>query len=369
MMVALESTKLFCGLSPAEIQSLLKVVQIQTFPVGKTIFKEGDAGDGLYIVRSGLVQISAVVSDGDRRILSRLGPGEFFGEMAVVDNEPRSATVMTDQETIVYFVPREEMLRVLESSPKLAVNLVREFSMRLREFNRQFIHEVLQAERLTLVGRFTRSIVHDFKNPLNVIGLAADLAGMDNASADMRRVARSRIRKQVERLSNMINELLDFTRGSQAAVILAETDFAELVEHVVDDLRQQLDQNSVTVECENQPPDITILCDPARLMHLFSNLAHNAVDAMPNGGKIILRFILNEKEVVTEVEDTGTGVPAEVLPRLFEPFMTHGKIQGTGLGLSICKRIIEDHRGRIAARSEPNRGAVFSFTLPFQRRR
>jgi signal transduction histidine kinase len=368
LMVALESSKLFSGLPPAELQMLLQAVRVLTFPAGTIVFKEGDEGNGLYLVKTGLVQVSALVNQGDRRILSRLGPGEFFGEMAVVDNEPRSATVTADVETVVYFIPRADMLRILESSPTLAINLVREFSMRLREFNRQYIHEVLQAERLTLVGRFTRSIVHDFKNPLNVIGLAADLAGMETASTEMRRMARTRIRKQVDRLSNMINELLDFTRGSDGAVILAETDFATFIAHVLDELRQELDQNSIAIVCENEPPSVRVLCDPTRLMHLFSNLIHNAVDAMPNGGKIKLRFSIDGCEVTTEMEDTGPGIPSEIIPRLFEPFATFGKAQGTGLGLSICKKIIEDHRGKIAARNQPNRGAVFMFTLPFQRR-
>lgn len=367
-MVTLESSKLFSGLPPADLDLLSKSVQELTFPAGKVIFTEGDNGDGLYVVRQGRVQVSALVTENDRRILSRIGPGDFFGEMAVVDNEPRSATVTTEERTIVYFIPRPVMVRVLQSSPRLAVNLVREFSMRLREFNRQYIHEVLQAERLTLVGRFTRSIVHDFKNPLNVIGLAADLAGMENATPEMRRMAGNRIRKQVDRLSNMINELLDFTRGAQSAVILAETDFAHLIHHVLDELRQELDGNSVAIECETEPPSLTILCEPSRLMHLFANLTHNAVDAMPEGGKITLRFTVTDKEVVTEMEDTGPGLPPEVLPRLFEPFVTFGKLQGTGLGLSICKRIVEDHKGSIQARNEPGRGAVFTIALPLPRK-
>lgn len=72
----------------------------------------------------------------------------------------------------------------------------------------------------------------------------------------------------------------------------------------------------------------------------------------------------DERPIATEIEDTGPGIAPEVAARLFEPFATHGKTHGTGLGLSICKRIIEDHRGRLHTRTEPGRGAIFSFALP-----
>src|SRR5206468_8201789 len=104
--------------------------------------------------------------------------------------------------------------------------------------------------------------------------------------------------------------------------------------------------------------------NPKRLRRVFLNLANNAMDAMPNGGKIILRFKPEANEVITEVEDMGPGIAPEVADKLFEVFATHGKAHGTGLGLSICKRIVEDHHGWITARNEPGRGAVFSFGLP-----
>ena len=95
---------------------------------------------------------------------------------------------------------------------------------------------------------------------------------------------------------------------------------------------------------------------------------HNAMDAMPEGGKILLRIVPQDNEVVTEIEDTGTGIAPAIADQLFEAFATHGKAHGTGLGLSICKRIIEDHHGWISARNQVGRGAVFTFGLPLPKR-
>jgi signal transduction histidine kinase len=363
--VPLEANRLCRGLAPAEIQALMRIAQLRVFPAGEAVFKQGDQGDGVYFVTSGLVQISTLVGESERRVLTRFEPGDYFGEMAVVDNEPRSATASAERDSQLYFVASKDMLDMMRACPQIGLNLVREFSHRMREFNRQYVQEVLQAERLTLVGRFARSIVHDFKNPLNIIGLSAEMAAMDIATPAMRQSAKTRIRKQVDRLSNMISELLEFTRGSQTSAVLTETKYAQFLQPLIEELRGEVSIKSVTIELDGEPPNVTLLLDPARLTNVFYNLVHNAVDAMmPLGGKVFLRFRLTETEVLTEVEDTGKGIAPEIAGRLFEAFATYGKAQGTGLGLSICRRIIQDHGGRIQVRSEPGRGAIFSFTLP-----
>jgi len=363
-MVSLKTSKLFGGTLADELPPLEQSARLQTYKAGRNIFQEGDPGDGLYVIVDGKVQISCLVGQDQRRVLSRLGPGDFFGEMAVLDELPRSATASAETDIQVYFFLREDLLNILAHSPSLAVSLVKEFSRRMREFNHQYTQEVLQAERLTLVGRFARSIVHDFKNPLNVIGISAEMAAMDSATPEMRRESKDRIRKQIERLSEMINELLEFTRGATSTVVLAKASYADFVKQIIEDLRPEIAAKSVTVELENEPPSLVLLMNPTRLAHVFYNIINNACDAMPQGGKVKLRFKETDREVVTEIEDTGKGIAPEIAPRLFEAFATYGKAQGTGLGLSICKKIIEDHRGRIGARSEPGRGAIFFFELP-----
>jgi signal transduction histidine kinase len=363
-MIALESSKLFAGLAPEELHALKLITVTKAFDAGQPIFREGDPGDGLYVVGDGRVQISAVVGQDQQRTLSRPGPGEFFGEMALLDNGPRSASAVAEESSQLMFIPRDGLLELLERSPKLAFSMVREFSLRMREFNRQYVREVLQTERLALVGRFARSIVHDFKNPLAIIGLAAELGSAENASVEMRDLAKQRIRKQVDRLSNMINELLEFTRGARTNVVPALADYDLFMQQLLEDLEAEVAAKKVTLVCENPPPPVRLLLDPRRLAHVFQNLINNAVEAMPKGGKILLRFAVEEKQLVTEIEDTGPGFSPEILPRLFEPFATFGKAHGTGLGLSICQRIVEDHRGQIQARSEPSRGAIFVIRLP-----
>jgi signal transduction histidine kinase len=362
--VTLEANKLFCQLSPPELSALRGIARERSFSAGQEIFKEGDKGDGVYVVRDGLVEISGLVDQKVRLVFSQVGPGEIFGEMAVIEDKPRSASAIAKADALVYFIPRAEMLTLVERSPALALALLREISSRLREFNRHYLREVMQAERLAIVGRFARSIVHDLKNPLNIIGLTAELAGAERATPELRQLASMRIRAQVERISDLIGEILDFTQGPQSDFVLAPSDYSAFVTYLLEELGPEAGLKSVTIELENPPPSVQVFIHPKRLRRVFYNLVHNATDAMPQGGKIVLRFKATEKEVVTEVEDAGPGISPEIAGQLFHPFATHGKAHGTGLGLSISKRIIEDHHGWISARNQPGRGAVFVFGLP-----
>ena len=178
-MVLLESNKLFSDLAPADLEKLRKVTRELSFAPKQLIFKEGDPGDGVFFVKEGLVQISAVAGYGDSKVLTRIPEGELFGEMAVFDKQPRSASASAEEPTTVYFIGRAEFEDLLNRLPRLAGALTREISKRLRQFNR----EVLESERLSLVGRFASSIVHDLKNPLNIIGISADMAAMLVAGA------------------------------------------------------------------------------------------------------------------------------------------------------------------------------------------
>jgi two-component system phosphate regulon sensor histidine kinase PhoR len=210
--------------------------------------------------------------------------------------------------------------------------------------------------------------VHDFKNPLNVIGLAADLVKMEKATPEMRKKGSERIRAQVDRLSSMISELLEFTRGSsQGSIVPEPVNYGVYLKGIIEELQPEANEKRVTLVLRNDAPNRVVLMDQKRLHHVFTNLIHNAADVMPNGGPIYFSFEQKEDELVTHVEDSGPGIPEQIMPRLFETFATFGKANGTGLGLSICKRIIEDHKGWIRARNEPGSGAVFSFALPLKK--
>jgi len=362
--VGLESIALFRSLNPEELQALRLITQERRFATGLDIFHEGDPGDGVYFVKDGQVEISGLVGGNVRRVFSHLGPGEVFGEMAVIEHRPRSATATAFTNAEVYFIPRDKMLSLIERSPALAFGLLQQISHRLREFNRLHLREMVQAESLAVIGRFAQSIVHDLKNPLSIIGLSAEMFDMPSVNPEARAKAQSRIKKQVERISDMVGDILVFTERKRTDAELRPGDYRAFVLELIGDLRAEAELKAAHIEMENVPPAVLVRFDARRLGRVFFNLVGNATDVMLNGGKIFLRFHADEKEIVTEIEDTGSGIAPEIADKLFQPFATHGKSHGTGLGLSICKKIVEDHGGRIWVRNEPGRGAIFCFSLP-----
>ncbi|HEX9048795.1 MAG TPA: cyclic nucleotide-binding domain-containing protein, partial [Verrucomicrobiae bacterium] len=196
-----------------ELQALRFIAQERQFAAGQEIFHEGAAGDGVYFVKSGLVEIYN--GNGNRHIFSRLGPGEIFGEMAVIEHRPRSASAAAAEPTQVYFLPRGELLTFIERSPGLALALLQQISHRLRTFNQLHVRELVQAESLAVIGRFAQGIVHDLKNPLSIISLSAETFSMPTVSPELRAKAQARIRKQVERVSDMVSDILIFTQGAR----------------------------------------------------------------------------------------------------------------------------------------------------------
>jgi signal transduction histidine kinase len=362
--MASSSTQRFVGVLSEELQALEPDGSIRLFKAGEVIFSAGDKGDGFYVLESGRVRIVAVVGQNER-VLASIGAGDFFGEMAVVDDAPRSASAIAEQDSKALFLGRDKLLQLLGRRPQLALNIIREFSVRMRALNQKYVDEIIQAERLAVIGRFAGTIVHDFKNPLTIIGLAAELACSDDTSPPMRHKAQNKIARQVERMTNMLQELIEFTKPTGQRPVLRSFDFARYMNPLADEIRQEIADRGVKLVVAEAPPTIDVRIDPQRLSRLFYNLLNNAVDEMSDGGKIFLRFVTSPDELRVEVEDTGKGIAPEIAQSLFKPFATHGKAHGTGLGLTICKKIVEDHGGRIWANSsEPGKGATFCFTLP-----
>ena len=133
-MVILESSRLFRDMAPEEWKSFRETVQMRSVADGVAVFQEGDPGDGIYVVRNGRVEISAVVQ-GERRALSHFGPGDFFGEMSVLDNEPRSASVVAVSDVVTASLAQSALLEFVRGSPEFALAMMRSLTTMIRGTN------------------------------------------------------------------------------------------------------------------------------------------------------------------------------------------------------------------------------------------
>ncbi len=227
---------------------------------------------------------------------------------------------------------------------------------------RQTFEQLLQADRLASLGELSSAVVHEVRNPLGAIKGAVEI--MEDALAPdcPQREFADIAKREVERLDKLVGEFLRFARPPKPSVAVADID--EVVRSVAMLTNQQAAAQSVRVETQlaGQLPPVRI--DAEQIKQVLLNLTINALQAMPHGGRVILRALpgSDKHRVVVEVEDDGGGVDPAIAARIFDPFFTT-KEKGIGLGLSIAYKIAVQHGGSLALRNG-TRGAVFRLALP-----
>lgn len=350
--------KLFAGFTHQQLIEVEEIGQVLSFDKGEAVFHEGDPGDCMYIVLRGSVSITKSTGSKQGQVLAKLGVGEFFGEMSVVDMQPRSAHAIAEEPTVLRTIRREDLRQLLIINSQIIVNLLKTFSDRLRTTNKQFIEQIVHDEKLTLVGQMANTIIHDIKNPLTIIRGQAELLERDEHSSNRYQS----IIRNADHITNMANDLLDFARGG-GSLKLQQVSPKAWLDEVLDLLKPMIESRNITLKTEVLTMDF-LRVDPGRMTRAVYNLASNAVQAMQTGGTLTVGIGLDQQGFEITVADNGPGIPEEIRDRLFDPFVTSGKKNGTGLGTSIAKKIVEDHGGQISFQTQTGIGTTFSIRLP-----
>lgn len=328
----------------------------------RIVFDEGDAGDALYLIASGSVKISKRGRGGMQETLCVLEAGSFFGEMALLDSEARSARATASEGTTLGRVSRQAWSILITLAPQaLMANFTRTATQRLRHNNQHFIEAMLRTERLSMLGTTVASIMHDLRSPLHSVMGAAEYIERTSTEEITRSMAVI-AGKSAMRIEEMVRELLDFSRGT-IFVDRKPVDMMQLFEELESHEFNRCQSAGVRVF---KRIDFfgRINIDLPRFSRILTNLVRNAREAMPHGGELIIGVADQQRTIQITVQDSGSGISEELLPTIFEPFVTHGKVGGTGLGLSIAKAVAEAHNGTIAVNSVRDRGTTFTITLP-----
>ena len=230
--------------------------------------------------------------------------------------------------------------------------------------------QMLQAERLTSIGKLAAVVAHEINNPLSGILVYAQLLrrwidrGADPARQPEMRESLQVMESEILRCSAIVHNMLTFARATP--MNLGWSDANAVLDRCVRLVQHKLDLAGVQLHLELEPELAAVWCDPGQLEQLLLALVINAIEAMPRGGSLWLRSrsLPESREVELQVQDDGAGIPPEILPRMFEPFQTTKESGGVGLGLAVARQIVERHHGRIEVVSEPGHGAKFVITLP-----
>ncbi len=371
---------------PEKLAPLIEQVQQQRQEVSTLLHWSEDAADD--------ESIHAIPLSGqDEQLLGVLLVGNTRRPYVELRNRIRSAALLAGSVGIVLAIlfsgwaasrvtrPVEQLAGAAREvaagnwNTRVPVNSADELGALAESFNRmtqellQQREQLVQSERVAAWRELARRLAHELKNPLFPLQLTVEnLVRAREQSAEqfdeVFRESSSTLLAEIANLKAIISRFSEFSRMPQPQ--FQRVQLNEIVQNVARLLQAQLrSQESAMIECRLELAGaLEPLAADADLLHrAFSNLALNAMDAMPQGGTLTLRTRQNRDRITVEIADTGAGLTAEECERLFTPYYT-SKPHGTGLGLAIVQSVISDHGGRISVRSEPGHGTTFMIELP-----
>ncbi len=228
---------------------------------------------------------------------------------------------------------------------------------------KSFEGELIKANKLSALGELASSIAHEIKNPLISIQGFARRIGTTEDRDKLEKYAKF-IEQEADRLTQVLTKLLGFSRMDEP-----KKDFLNMND-IVDDTVLFMEHHltrfkNVEIAVEKEPDLPLVQVDRIHVQQTVVNILMNAAQAMPGGGKILIKTGRGDQYVFISITDNGVGIKEEDLEKIFEPFFTtKEKEQGTGLGLSLCKRLIEANAGKIEVESKVGEGTTFTIMIP-----
>ncbi|MDP3179037.1 MAG: ATP-binding protein [Spirochaetaceae bacterium] len=382
----LRRTYFFKGLSDDEIRLVAEACDQEERDAGEVIFVEGSTADRFYIVIEGRIEVWKNYYDPKPDLLAVHGPGHFFGEMALIDELPRSATVVAKESSKLLYLYRDDFRRLIRERSSIALSVMTAISYMVRSANEAYVDDLrrrndelekanselkraqaerLRTERLSTLGKFSSLILHDIRNPLSNLKGQLQLMQMRLGEPEKLGAHIAASLSEVIRLEHLANEFLDYSRG-EVRLDMAITRPSELLGKVEEAQKERLGKAGIKIE-KDIKYDEPVLLDEERVTRALHNIVDNARKAMaPRGGTLSLKASRDGNRLVLEVADTGEGMSPEVLTRVFEPFYSASAKGGTGLGMLIVKNIVEAHGGTVRLGSKPGVGTRVLLVFPIK---
>jgi len=389
----------FPGLEEHELEEMVDLTEFHTYPAGHTLCVEGAYEDIFYIVAEGKIVISKNMGAGNPERIMRVGrKGDMVGEMALIQNAPRAATVRTTTECTVLEMDKQDFETILSRSPRMAMDIIRITLDRLRVNDKAMIDDLQKSNKvLQQMDRnkleFIQVAAHELRTPLTVLKGYVNVL-RSYASSDMNVSIGEAIQGVIngtERIHEVVNLMLDVNRidaeNTKAASVPVSLKYA--IENIVKELKSAANERKIKIILEHPQDAPNFKGDPGLIQKMLYQLIVNAIKYTPDGGTVTISTrttMMDENIPCVEiaVKDTGIGLDEEQHELVFEKFYQVGSVAlhssgktsfkggGSGLGLAIVRGAARAHGGKVWVESTGHNevnypGSTFYLQLPLNR--
>jgi signal transduction histidine kinase len=370
----------FPGIKLPEIEELIANSQVRTYAPGTVLCRENAIEDRFYMILEGEVEVTKNINNNETRLLKTLSPGDFFGEMALIHNAPRAATVTAKTELTTLELDKNGFDRVLHNSTSIAMAMVSEISNRLRANDQMAVDDIRiratelanayqkLAEQEMARREFLSNIAHELRTPLMIATGFLQMLQRGIVTGDLLKNGIDTVARNVQQIATLVNDILFLQEMELVLPEFQSVDMSEIARLVIERNKSKAMERGVRLRLEQDPDLPTASGDPKSLERALMAIVDNAIKFSPMGGDVEVRLSSNSDNVIVAVTDHGIGMSTDTLPRIFDRFY-HTERQddnlfgGIGLGLSITRQVIIQHQGSLDVTSEPNKGSTFTLTL------
>lgn len=345
----LRQTDLFTAFSDDELRQFAGKVTEITLAPGQVLFQEGDSGQEMFVLVEGALSVFK-----EKRIITSVLPGDYVGEMAILEDKPRSASVEAVSASLLLKITAAQFQEYLAHQPKSLVSMMTTLSCRVRHDTEMIADDFEKANIL----------IHDMKNALSTF-LYLDL--LKKKCPDPKTAVF--INHMQEARGNLLTMMNEALVGAKHLCHIGAGREPSSMPGLLNDivatecsLHPDLHDKKITVAVEGECPPFTF--DKLELRRALTNLLINAGQASKPGDPITITCTRNDSEAEVTIQDRGPGVPDELRHKIFSPRFTT-KPDGNGLGLASCKMILETkHHGKLTLEDNPGGGSIFRLRLP-----
>ncbi len=370
----------FPGIKAEEVTALISNSQVHAYAPGTHLCLENAYEDTFYIILEGVAEVTKVINQNEVRLLKTLNAGDFFGEMALIHNAPRGASVTAKSHLVALELNKESFDRVLKSSSTMAMTMVREISSRLRTNDEMAVEDLrLRASELAQAYQqlaeqelnrreFLTNIAHELRTPLMAAGGFLQMLQRNAIPEAQLENTLDTVARNVQQITTLVNDILFLQEMELVLGDFDAVDLEELAKNVVKKYLHKAREQKVRLTIKKGWRLPNALGDIESLERALACLIDNAIKFSPTGGNVEIGFVADGDEISVYVRDEGIGISPERQAKIFDRF--HHLEQsgdhlfgGLGIGLSIARQVVKQHEGELDVRSAEGRGSTFTIKL------